>query len=154
MVNSTYYQALLCQINTVLASFNTPLNFKAMINRLDFTYADKRPIDLIEQELSTLRQGDMTLTEFYDEVEKKMTLLTNKTIMTCDSTLAMSLNQKYRLDALCVFITETKKFLSDILFAKGPKDLPTALTLAKNAESNHERYQFTLNYSRSLGGGV
>jgi len=39
-----------------------------MINRLDFTYADKRLVYLIEQELSTLREGDMAMTEFYDEV--------------------------------------------------------------------------------------
>lgn len=77
--SSTYYQALGIMrnkiknsANTVLASFNTPLNFKAMINRHDFTYANKRPVYLIEQELSTLRQGDMTMTEFYDEVEKKL----------------------------------------------------------------------------------
>lgn len=63
----------------------------------------------------------------------------------------MSLNEKYRSDALRVFITGTKKSLSYILFAKGPKDLPTALALAQVVESNHERYQFALNYSRSLG---
>lgn len=130
---------------------NTPLNFKAMINRLDFTSADKRPIYLIEQELSTLRQGNMTLTEFYDDIEKKLMLLTNKTIMSCDCTLAMSLNQKCRLDALRIFITGTKKSLCDILFAKGPKDLPTALALAQ--EPNPERYQLAQNYSRSLGDG-
>lgn len=120
----------------MLASFSTPLN-TAIINRHDLTYADKRPIYLIEQELSTLRQGDMTLTEFYDEVEKKLILLTNKTIVTCDKPLAMSLNEKYRADALRVFITGTKKSLSDILFAKGAKDLPTALALAQEVESNH-----------------
>lgn len=64
-------------------------------------------------------------------------------------TLKMSLNQKYRLDAYRVFITGTKKSL----FAKGPKDLPTAFALAQDVESNHELYQFALNYSRSLGDG-
>lgn len=92
----------------------------------------------------------MTLTEFYDEVEKKLTLLTNMTIMTCDKPLAMSLNEKYRADALRVFITGTKKSLRDILFAKGAKDLPTVLALAQKVELNHERYQFALNYSTSL----
>ncbi|KAH8274858.1 hypothetical protein KR026_000785, partial [Drosophila bipectinata] len=156
--SSTYYKALGIMrnkikgsANTVLASFNTPLNFKAMISRLDFTYADKKPVYLIEQELSTLRQGDMTLTEFYEEVEKKLTLLTNKTIMTFDNALASTLNEKHRVDALRVFITGVRKTLSDILFAKSPKDLPTAVALAQEVESNHERYQFALNYSRKLG---
>jgi len=81
--------------NTVLALFFNPLNFKAMISHLDFTYADKRPIYLIELELSTLRQGDLNTTEFYDEVKKKLTLLTNKTITRFDGALTMSLNEKY-----------------------------------------------------------
>jgi len=41
--------------------------------------------------------------------------------------------------------------LSDILFAKGPKDLPTALALAQEVDSNHERYQFALIYSKNIG---
>ena len=60
--SSKYYQAVAIIRNkirgsadAVLASFNTILNFKAIIARLDFTYSDKRPIYLIEQELSTLR---------------------------------------------------------------------------------------------------
>lgn len=134
----------------VLSSYDTPLNFKAIINRLDFTYADKRPIYLIEQELSTLRQGNLTLIEYYDEVERKLTLLINKTIMTYDASLAASLNEKYRADALRVFISGTKKQLSDILFSARPKDLPSALALAQEVESNHERFHFANNYGRSL----
>lgn len=134
----------------VLSSFNTVLNFKAIIARLDFTYSDKRPIYLIEQELSTLRQGNLTLLEYYDEVEKKLTLLVNKTIMTYDREIASSINEKYRMDALRVFISGTRKGLSDVLFAARPSDLPSALALAQEVESNHQRYQFATNYARSL----
>lgn len=155
--SSTHYQALGIIRNkirgpadNVLASFDTPLNFKAIINRLDFTYADKRPIYLIEQELSTLRQGNRTLLQFYEEVEKKLTLLTNKTIMTYDNVLAASLNEKYRTDALRVFVSGTKKSLSDILFSAKPKDLPSALALAQEVESNHERYAFATTYARNI----
>lgn len=34
--------------NALLASFNTPFNFYALIDRLGFKYTDKRPIYLIE----------------------------------------------------------------------------------------------------------
>jgi hypothetical protein len=155
--SSKHYQALGIIRNKikgpadmVLSLYDTPLNFKAIINRLDFTYADKRPIYLIEQELSTLRQGNLTLIEYYDEVERKLTLLINKTIMTYDASLAASLNEKYRADALRVFISGTKKQLSDILFSARPKDLPSALALAQEVESNHERFHFANNYARSL----
>lgn len=155
--SSTHFQALGIIRNKIrgpadmiLASFDTPLNFKAIINRLDFTYADKRPIYLIEQEMSTLRQGNLTLLEYYDEVERKLTLLTNKTIMNYDSDLAASLNEKYRMDALRVFISGAKKSLSDILFSAKPKDLPSALALAQEVESNHVRYNFASNYAKSM----
>lgn len=131
----------------VLASFNTVLNFKAIIARLDFTYADKRPVYLIEQELSTLRQGNLTVLKFY-EVERKLTLLTNKTIMTYEGHIANSINEKYRMDALRVFISGLKKPLSDILFSTRLADLPSALALAQGVEANHERYIFATNFSQ------
>lgn len=155
--SSKHYQALGIIRNKikgpadmVLSSYDTPLNFKAIINRLDFTYADKRPIYLIEQELSILRQGNLTIIQYYEEIEKKLTLLINKTIMTYDSAIASSLNEKYRADALRVFISGTKKALSDVLFSARPKDLPSALALAQEVESNHERFQFANNFARSI----
>jgi len=134
----------------VLSSYNTPFNFKAIIDRLDFTYADKRPIYLIEQELSTLRQGNLTLIEYYDEVARKLTLLISKTIMKFHANLAASLNKKYRMDALRIFISGSKKQLSDILFSARPKDLPSAWALAQEVEANHERFHFANNYAKCL----
>lgn len=49
---------------------------------MDFTYSDKTPVHVIQQDLSTLRQGDQPLLKNYDEIEIKLTLLTNKTLMT------------------------------------------------------------------------
>lgn len=133
--------------DAVLSSFNTVLNFSAIISRLDFTYADKRPIYLIEQELSTLRQGSMSCLEFYDEVEKKLTLLANKTIMSYESGVADTINEKYRADALRVFISGLRKPLCDILFASRPSDLPSALALAQEVDANNERYAFAMNFA-------
>ena len=52
--SSKYYQAVAMIMNkirgcadAVLSSFDTVLNFKAIVSRLDFTYADKRPIYII-----------------------------------------------------------------------------------------------------------
>ena len=155
--SSKHYQALVILKNkikgpadTVLSSFDTPLNFKAIINRLDFTYADKRPIYLIEQEMSTLRQGNLTLIQYYEEVEKKLNLLINKTIMTYESKIASQINDKYRSDALRVFISGTRKTLSDVLFASRPADLPSALALAQEVDANHDRYLFAANFARSI----
>ena len=152
--SSKYYQAVAIIRNkirgsadAVLASFNTVLNFKAIIARLDFTYADKRPIYLIEQELSTLRQGNRSVLEFYDQVEQKLTLLTNKTTMTYDPNVVPTLNEKYRADALRTFISGLKRPLCDILFSSRPSNLPAALALAQEVEANHERYIFATSFA-------
>jgi len=100
--------------------------------------------------MSTLRQGNLSLLQNYDEVKKKITLLTNKTIMNYDTTVAASLNEKYRADALRVFISGVRKSLSDVIFSAKPADLPSALALAQEVESNHERYNFSSNFARSM----
>ena len=152
--SSKHYQAVAIIRNkvrgsadAVLASFNTVLNFKAIIARLDFTYSDKRPIYLIEQELSTLRQGSLTVIEFYDAIEKKLSMLTNKTAMTYEKSVCQTFNEKYRADALRTFVSGLKKPLCDILFSARPTDLPTALALAQEVEANHERYLFASAFS-------
>lgn len=78
---SRHYQAVAIIINkvrgpadAVLASFNTVLNFKAIIARLDFTYADKTPVHVIQQQLSTHQQGNLPLLQYFDEVEKTHTI--------------------------------------------------------------------------------
>lgn len=152
-----YYQAVLIMrnkvvgpANAVLSSFNTVLNFKAIIARLDFTYSDKRPVYLIEQELSTLRQGDLSISEFYDEVEKRVAMLVNKTIMTHGDNhdLTVNLNTKYRQDGLRVFISGLKKPLCDILFSSRPNDMASALALAQEVDANHQRYLFATSFAK------
>lgn len=154
--SSKYYQAvaiirnkIVGSADSVLSSFNTVLNFKAIISRLDFTYSDKRPIYLIEQEMSTLKQGKMSIFEFYDTVEQKLTLLINKTIMSHEgkSELIASLNQKYRQDALRTFISGLRKPMCDVLFASRPADMPTALALAEELEANQMRYTFASSFA-------
>jgi len=119
----------------VLSSFNTVLNFHAILARLDFTYADKTPTHVIQQELSLSRQGDLPLLKYYDEVEETLTLLTNKIVMTHDAASASVLNEKFREDALHVFVSGLKKSLKVAVFPAQPRDLPTALALAQEAES-------------------
>ena len=50
--------------NSVLTSHGTVLNLEAILSRLDFAYADKRPIHVLNHELSMITQGRKTLIEF------------------------------------------------------------------------------------------
>lgn len=90
-----------------LTGHNTVLNFKAIISRLDCEYGDKRPLHMLEQEMSTLRQGSLSVADYYDQVQLKLTALTNKALMSYEPAFATQLNDKFRKDAL--FISGLKK---------------------------------------------
>lgn len=150
-----HYQAVLIIRNKIvgaadgtLTSFSTPLNFKAIISRLDSSYCDKTPLYILEQQLSVLRQGNLSVREYYDQVEIKLTLITNKTQMTYDKQEVVAINEKYCQDALRVFISGLNKSLSDTLFSSRPADLPSALALAEELEGNRERYYFAANFAK------
>lgn len=153
--SSRHYQAVGILKNKVrgpaaaaLSSFNTVFNFHAILARLDFTYADKTPIHVIKQELSLSRQGELPLLKYYDEIERKLTLLTNKTIMTHDTAAAAVLNEQHREDALHAFVSGLKKSLKMAVFPAQPRDLPSALALAQEAESSNERTIFAATFAR------
>jgi len=100
--------------------------------------------------MGTLRQGSLTLLQYYDEVEKKLTLLTNKATISYETSAARILCDKFRDDALRVFISGLRRSLSDVLFSAKPKDMPTSLALAQEVESNQERYTFATSFAKSL----
>lgn len=138
--------------NDVLTNHGTVLNYDAIISRLDFAFADRRPIHIIEQEMSILRQGGMSVLDYYNLVNKKLTLLINKTVMTHGSgkDITKELNEKNRQTALRVFITGLQAPLCDILFSLSPSDLPNALAKAQELEANNIRANFANQYSKNL----
>lgn len=130
--------------NTTLSAFNTVLNFKAIIDRLDKSFADKPPLHVLENELSILRQNNSSLTDFYDKVDRQLNLIINKQIMSFNGQYALvsALNERARDNALRVFISDLRRPLCDILFSARPKDLPSALVTAQELETNHRRNDF------------
>lgn len=130
--------------NDKLASFNTVLNFKAIIARLDQCFGDKRSLQALENELSILRQGEKSISDFYNLVDQHLTLIINKNKMSYPSNddIANALNERARDNALRVFISGLKRPLSDILFSARSTDLPTALATAQELESDQRRQEF------------
>jgi len=45
------------------------MNFDITIPRLEGTYADKAPLRVLRHGLETVRQGDLNLMQYYDDVE-------------------------------------------------------------------------------------
>lgn len=134
----------------VLVSHNTVLNFDAIKARLDCSYADKTSLRLLRQGLEMVRQGDLSIMNYYDEVEKKLTLVTNKIVMTHETKQATLLNEEVRSDALHAFISGMRKSIKAVVFPAQPRDLPSALALAREAEASIERSIFSATYARAM----
>lgn len=66
-----------------------------------------------------------------------------------DRQVIESLMSKYRQDALRVFISGLNRPLCDILFSSRPKDMPSALALAQELESNQARSLFASRFAES-----
>lgn len=153
--SSEHYQAVAILRNKVtgpagalLISYNTVLNFDAILARLDCTYADRTSLRLLRQNLDMVRQGEMTLMQYYDEVEKRLTLVTNKIVMSHEQEGADLLNAEVRADALHSFISGLRKQLRAVVFPAQPKDLPSALALAIETEASIERSMFANSYAK------
>lgn len=155
--STAHYQAVAIIRNKIkgsagalLVSHNTVLNFDAILARLDCTYSDKTSLRLLRQSLELVSQGEMSLMQYYDDVEKKLTLVTNKIVMSHDQEGADLLNREVRDDALHAFISGLKKSLRAVVFPAQPKDLPSALALAREAEASIERSMFANSYAKAL----
>lgn len=134
----------------ILTSHNTVLNFDAIIARLDCSYADKTSLRVLRQQLELVRQGDLNLMEYYDEVEKKLTLVTNKIVMTHDEQAASILCAEIRDDALHAFMAGLRRPLKSLVIPAKPKDLPSALAVAREAENSIERSAFAASYAKVI----
>jgi len=119
--------------NDALTHNGTVLNFDAIMARLDFVFSDKRPIHIIEQDLGVLSQGKLSIMDYYGLVNKKLTLLIYKTIMTYgrNKPLTAEMNEKHKKTALRVFITGLNGHISDVIFSTNPPDLPNAMVIVQ-----------------------
>lgn len=150
MEDPKYFQALnivrnkiIDSASEVLTNYNTVFNFDAMIARLDFTYADKRPMHIIESELIVLQQRQLSIDDFYDEVNKKLNALINKINMTHKEKEAVkAMTQDANDKALRTFITGLRGNLVHVLYAANPTTLPEAYARVQTILNDRERIRF------------
>jgi len=135
--------------NDALTHNGTVINFDAIMATLDFVFSDKRSIYIIEQELRVLSPGKLSIMDYYGTVNRKLTLLINKTIMTYGrkKPITAEMNEEHRKTALRVFITGLNGQISDTIFSMNPPDLPNAMVIVQELESNNIRAHFANSFS-------
>lgn len=152
-----YCQALMITRNkitgaasNILNNYNTPFNFDAIIDRLDFTYADKRPMYVLEQELLVLQQNKLTIDEFFDKVNEKLNAIVNKINMTHTTTAtAQAFIEGINEKALRTFITGLNHRREEILYASNPRSLPEAYARLQTIINDQERMKFANRYNKN-----
>lgn len=133
----------------VLTNYNTAFNFNAIIARLDFVYADQRPIYIIEQEMTILQQGSWTIERFYDEINKKLNVLINKINMTyAVRETAQAMTDEATKKALRVFTTGLAGGLGQILYASNPDTMPDAYAKIQTIINDQERLKFANRFNQ------
>lgn len=111
-----------------LSSDKTEFNFDSIIERLDITFGDNRPIDLLTEEMQIMTQEDKEPLEFYKDIEKHLSILKNKIdIEEANRPDAQkSLVERANKQALNVLKYGLKKYYSRELQLKAPKSFGDA----------------------------
>lgn len=146
---STIRNKIVGNADIALESYNTPLDWSAMVKCLTMHYADKRDLSTLEYQMSTLVQGNKSTPEFYQQVYSYLSLILNKIgcrEMTNDSLHMMT--QTYRDKALDTFIRGLNGDMPRLLGIKEPVDLPQALHLCQKLENQNFRTNHVLNTRR------
>lgn len=134
--------------SNILNNYNTPFNYDAIIDRLDFTYADKRPLYALEQELLVLQQGRLSFDDFYDLVNEKLNAIVNKINMTYkEPTTVKAFIESINEKALRTFTTGLNNRRGEILYASNPSSLPEAYARLQTIITDQERITFANRYN-------
>lgn len=152
-----YFEALMIirnkivgAVSNIINNYNTAFNYEAIISRLDFTYADKRPMYILEQELTVLQQGKTTFDEFFDKVNEKLNSIVNKINMSYkEDQTAKAFIDEANEKALRTFITGLNNRKGEVLYASKPKSLPEAYAMLQTILNDQERISYANRFNKS-----
>lgn len=137
--------------NDLLANENVPLSWPHISQCLTNHYADRRDLHTLEHQLLTIRQGKSTSIEFYNEVNKYLTIILNKINCIESNPQAIhALNSHYKIKATKAFVNGLNGSLPKFISSSNPPDLPTALHLCKQQEDLGTLNEFTRQFQKPI----
>lgn len=127
----------------ILINNNTAHNIDAIIDRLDFSYADQRPLYVIEAEMTTIKQGSKSLQEFYDAINQALNMVLTKITMTYkEAAEQKSLTAETQSKAIRTFITGLNSALiRTTLYGNMPDSLSKAFAVAQTIQYDNQHLQ-------------
>lgn len=127
----------------VLINNNTVNNIDAIIDRLDFSYADKRPLYIIEAEMMAIKQQSKSLQEFYDAINQGLNMVLTKITMSYKEPEGQkSLIAEAKMKAIRTFITGVNSnLIRNTLYGNMPKSLSEAFGTAQTVQFDNQHLQ-------------
>lgn len=127
----------------ILINNNTAHNIDAIIDRLDFSYADQRPLYVIEAEMTIIKQNGKSLQEFYDNINQALNMVITKIAMTYKETAEQSaLITEAQGKAIRTFVTGSNSHLiRATLYGSMPKTLSQAFATAQTIQYDNQHLQ-------------
>lgn len=124
----------------ILINNNTAHDIDAIIDRLDFSYADQRPLYVIEAEMTTIRQHSKTLQEFYDSINQALNMVLTKIAMTYkEAAEQKSLVAETQSKAVRTFITGLNSpLIRTTLYGNMPNSLSRAFAIAQTIQYDNQ----------------
>lgn len=132
------------EADTALESYRTPLNWNSIKKCLMMHYSDKRDIGTLEYQMTVLRQGSRTITEFYQAVYQHLSLILDKvSCLELDENSLKTMTNTYREKALDTFVRGLNGDLPRLLSVREPSSLPQALHICLKLDN----MTFRMNYA-------
>lgn len=135
--------------SNVLTNEKTAYNIRAIIKTLDSTYADQRPLYVVEAEMTSIKQFGKTLKEFYDAINQALNIVISKIAFTyredCEQRSLVAEAQQKAVRAFIVGLRS--QVIRNILYGRTPGSLAQAFRIAQTVyydtgylqlEQNHE----------------
>lgn len=131
----------------ILINNNTSYNIEAIIDRLDFSYADQRPLYVVEAEMTSLKQSNKTLQEYYDKINQALNMVITKIVMTYKNVAEQqSLITEIQRKAVRTFIMGLHShMIRNILYGHAPNSLAQAFAMAQTVYYDNQHLQLDQN---------
>lgn len=125
---------------------NTALNIDAIIDRLDFSYADQRPLYVIEADMMNIKQQSKTLQEFYDAINQALNMVITKITMSYkEKAEQKSLINENKKKAIRTFITGVNSgIIRTTLYGNMPTSLSKAFAIAQTVQYDNQHFQLDI----------
>lgn len=127
----------------ILINNKTAYNINAIVDRLDFSYADQRPLYVVEAEMTSIKQSNKTLQEFYDKINQALNLVITKIVMTYkNENEQKSLIEESQQKAVRTFIMGLSNSMTrSTIYGASPRTLTKAFAIAQTIFYDNEFLQ-------------